>query len=70
MGFADPLLLLRDRKIREELSASVGPGRDVENSSKDVRNFESNQAEGHVSESSALFGEHFHITREIGIKHV
>jgi hypothetical protein len=70
MGFANPLLLLRDRETGEKLGASVGPGRDVENPSKDVRNFESNQAEGHVSESSALFGEHFHITRKIGIKHV
>lgn len=70
MGFANPLLFLSDREIGEELSASIGPRWDIEDASENIGNFESNQAERHISEASALLGKLFHIKGKVGIKHV
>jgi hypothetical protein len=70
MGFANPLLFLGDRETGKELSASVRPRWDIEDASENIGNFESNQAERHIGEASALLRKLFHIRGNVGIKHV
>lgn len=70
MGFADPLLLLGNRKIGEELIASVRARRDVEDAAEDVGNFKSDETERHVSEARAFCWELLHVRSYICIEDI
>ena len=67
VAITDPLFFLGHGEIGEEVVAPPGAGRDVENAPEDVRHFESDEAESHVGEALALFGELGHGRANVGI---
>ena len=67
MAIGDPLFLLLNGEIHEELRASVWARGYVDNAPHDGSNLEAKQAEGHVGEALALLREFSHIRPEGGV---
>ena len=67
MAVTDPLLLLWDREGREVSVAHIWSRWNIENATEDVDNFESNEAESYLGESSTIRREVLHVGVQVTV---
>jgi hypothetical protein len=67
VAVCDPLLLLLNCEAGEELGTSVWSRWNVYDATEDVGDLEAQQAEGHVCETFAFFGEVGHVGMQVKV---